>query len=200
MHSRYVFLARGTRDLSDVKWEFDTWLGENGDGNVSGRAMFALNDEGDSEVFVDDYKGLDELSKELLERYPSVEMLKRYGWLCTVEESLFSFPEYDDELKEAVETDVLRDLELDRIGAWFIELALDKVRDLYIGLELGDEELLKSSYRRLTLVRYLENFVYYGPHLELPFMDQGSPYHFRCFQLMDSDGEGETVLVADIHT
>lgn len=212
MHALYFFWAP-TRDLKSIVEGFEDWASENCDENNWYETLLAVNDDGDYMILTEDRRG--EAEDVLKTMYPldnptpvelacrikkiaTVRDLKKLAWFCTFSDAIFYAPDcVRKDLEVAFDKNVVVNMTLEELNKYFRAVMLKAVRKMY---RYWSEQPL-DSFDRMKLVWILEKIV---QSMHPPFVDDGTPYNARAFNLEwctggHEDG-GESILVADIHT
>lgn len=212
MHALYLFWA-STGDLKSILEGFNCWASENCDENNWHTMLVAVNSEGDYLILSEERRS--EAEDILKTRYPldnptpaelacrihniaTVRDLKKLAWFCTFSDVVFYAPDcVRKDLEAAFHRDVVVNMTLEELNKYFRAVMLKAVRKMY---RYWSEQPLDSFYR-MKLVWILEKIV---QSMHPPFVDDGTPYNARAFNLEwytggHEDG-GESILVADIHT
>lgn len=219
MHAVYLFYAK-TNDLDEIVEAFDEWINDRGDDNNWYTSLCAINSKGQVKIFVDDrnHRGLKKKAEELLkinypiyvknesvivsklQGYATIEDFKMFAWDIAAYELSMCIP------KEYQEHGFLYDLkkymcrfrDIKELEHGVSYAVLSAIKTMYSEV---DPQNPVPSYKRRRLVWLFENILM-CPNLK-PFVSDGTPYDFRCFDITDyiSEKKGEeSILSVNIHT
>lgn len=223
MHAIYLFRA-STDNIDEVITAFELWIEEVGDDNNYFELLCALNSKGERRLLATkgDWRGRDEVAEELLRTiYPSSDATpEEIASHLKGEATLNDFKEFAWELCEyeicSLYTTIIKSADKIKIKgkclgefgdkkdraqnfiARFTELVKEVERELGRSISVTDDLLL--SYQVRKLFELYENLKHAK---NLPFIENGNPYEYRCFDLdgfINEKAGQETILAVDIHT
>jgi len=215
MHATYLFYAPNA-DIDAVVEGFTEWIERNGDENNWYELLCAINSHGETRELATrgDWRGRALLASKLLSvRYttePTPEKIagalhgkttfedfKVFAWVIAGYEVCFCLERDDPALSFFSERGIAR--LYPNVRRPFLEKLLEVVRREYNKARVDLEKNWMMSYRRRRLALIFENL---KSARNPPFIDEGTPYDFRCFDLTGwvDEGPGECILAVDIHT
>ena len=195
--------------------------------------LCAINSNGEAKLLAEkgDWRGRDQIAEELLKMtYPkfsigkrellaaipptraTVEDFKMFAWDITAWEFSCFIPKEYPEFKffEKFKDIISNFSNNEELARSFLKYALSSIQKLYSEIDVDaclDEKARENvdylqGYERERLVWMFEHLL---RDSELrPFIFDGTPYDYRCFDLRDyfdrDEWTGESVLAVDIHT
>ena len=222
MHAVYLFYVK-TDNIDENIRVFEDWCGSKCDENNWMMPLCAINSKGESRILAEDndWRSRDETARELLtETYPvktkktaeqiaseiqstaTIEDFKVLAWLIVASDVKEFTPKKYPQRKFFENKNIIN-LYPD-IKEQFLENMRVVIADLYSNVpQFGPKpvDVFLASYMRSTLTFIYENIF---NSLNPPFIDRGTPYKYRCFDLTgyidDVSPDGESILAVDIHT
>ena len=221
MHGVYLFYVE-TSDIDENIRVFDDWCDNKCDENNWMMPLCAINSKGESRILAEtnDWRARDKAARELLtETYPvktkktaeqiaseiqstgTIEDFKVLAWLIAASDVKEFIPKQYPQRKFFERKNIIN-LYPD-IKEQFLENMRVVITDLYSNVphESKSREAFLASYMRSSLTFIYENIL---NSLNPPFIDRGTPYEYRCFDLTgyidDASPDGESIMAVDIHT